>query len=118
MDAIHRKKGLRRQLDMTNSIKLNRVAKGLRPQFSQEPEIDRVLAITMSLASEVSVLADKLDTLTTVLEKKGVLKQDEISTYALTEIEEELRSQRREEFLDRILYIIKAEAYNANPAIK
>lgn len=44
-------------------LELPRKAKGQRPKYFDDPAIDRVLAITLSLAGEVSVLRDRIDTI-------------------------------------------------------
>ena len=41
---------------------MTRKAKGRRPTYFDDPENDKLLAIVMALAGEVSVLRDRLDT--------------------------------------------------------
>lgn len=56
-------------------------AKGKRPEYFDDPAIDRLLSITMALVGEVSVLRQRLDTAERLLESKGVIAQAEIETY-------------------------------------
>jgi len=44
-------------------LELPRKSKGHRPKYFEDAAIDRVLAITLSLAGEVSVLRDRIDTI-------------------------------------------------------
>ncbi|MBL8514290.1 MAG: hypothetical protein JNJ55_09900 [Betaproteobacteria bacterium] len=45
--------------------------KGKRPYFFDDPAVERVLAITMAVAQEVSVLHERLDTIERLMEKNG-----------------------------------------------
>ncbi|OYY90924.1 MAG: hypothetical protein B7Y45_05780 [Sphingomonas sp. 28-66-16] len=56
-------------------------AKGKRPDYFDDPAIDRLMSITMALVGEVSVLRQRLDTAERLLEAKGVVSQAEIETY-------------------------------------
>lgn len=56
-------------------------AKGKRPDYFDDPAIDRLLSITMALVGEVSVLRQRLDTAERLLEGRGVLSQAEIEGY-------------------------------------
>ena len=95
---------------MSERLRLVRTARGSRPQFSANPEVDRVMAIAMALASEVAVLRERLDTVETLAARKGVLGPDEIETFVPDTEHELARQQWRHDFLERILYILRAEA--------
>jgi hypothetical protein len=56
-------------------------AKGKRPQYFEDPAIDRVLSITMALVAEVSVLRERLDTVERLLEAKGTINRKDIERY-------------------------------------
>jgi hypothetical protein len=56
-------------------------AKGKRPQYFEDPAIDRVLSITMALVAEVSVLRERLDTVERLLEAKGHINRQDIERY-------------------------------------
>ena len=55
------------------TIELRKKAKGERPQYFQDPAIDKVLAITMALAGEVAVMHDQIDTMQRLMEKGGTV---------------------------------------------
>ena len=59
----------------------NRRAKGKRPQFLDDPAVERVLSITMALAGELSVARERIDTLERLLVQRGVLGADAIQTF-------------------------------------
>lgn len=89
--------------------RMQHTARGARPQFSENPEIDRVLAITMALASEVAALRERLDTFETLSARKGGVTSAEVEAYNASPEHEKAREQWRHDFLDRILYIVRAE---------
>ncbi|MEP3050705.1 MAG: hypothetical protein ABJP48_13160 [Erythrobacter sp.] len=57
-------------------------AKGRRPEYFDDPSLDRLYSVVMALVAEVSVLRERNDTLERVLASHGVLSRDEIETYA------------------------------------
>jgi hypothetical protein len=56
-------------------------AKGRRPEFHDDPAIDRLLSLTMALVGEVSVLRERLDTVERLLETKGSISRADIEAY-------------------------------------
>lgn len=56
-------------------------AKGKRPQYFDDPAIDRVLSILLAVAGEVSVLRERLDTIERLLDAKGSVSRAEIDAY-------------------------------------
>jgi hypothetical protein len=89
--------------------KLQHTARGARPQFSENPEVDRVLAITMALASEVAALRERFDTFETLSARQGGVTPAEVEAFVAAPEQEKAREQWRHDFLDRILYIVRAE---------
>lgn len=85
---------------------LRRTIRGGRPFFFSDPAIDKVLNITITLASEVWALRERLSALEGVQVRQGSLSATEIDDYEFTpEQEERLGAQRREliENLFRVL---------------
>lgn len=95
--------------DKQNKIKLLRTAKGKRPQYFSDPAIDKLLAIVVSLISEVSVLRDRLDTVELLIEKKKLFSRNDIETFDLPAEERAARDERRTEYLERVFRIIQSE---------
>ena len=56
---------------MTAAIRLKRKARGERPYFFADPNVDKVIAMVMGLAGEVAVMRDRLDTLERLLERSS-----------------------------------------------
>ena len=86
------------------------VAKGNRPFPLGNSHIDRVLSITMAIASEVAVLYDRLDTLERVASEKTQFSLDDLRQFQIDDEIEEAREQWRQAFIRRMLRILLEEA--------
>jgi len=100
-----------------NTIRLPRTPKGERPQFSANAEVDRVMAIAMAIAGEVAVLRERLDTFETLSAARGSVSAADIDGFVPSAEHEKRREQWRHDFLDRILYILRAEADTAQDRV-
>ena len=56
-------------------------AKGMRPQYFDDPAVDRILSIVLAVAGEVSVLRERLDTVERLLDAKGAISRADIEAY-------------------------------------
>lgn len=56
-------------------------AKGKRPDFFENPALDRLYSTVFALAAEVSALRERQDTIERLLEAKGSLSRADIETY-------------------------------------
>jgi hypothetical protein len=56
-------------------------AKGKRPQYFDDPAIDRTLSILMAVVGEVSVLRERMDTIERLLDAKGTISRADIDAY-------------------------------------
>lgn len=56
-------------------------AKGKRPDYFDDPAIERLLSIVMALVGEVSVLRQRLDTVERLAEANGGVTQAEIEAF-------------------------------------
>jgi hypothetical protein len=56
-------------------------AKGKRPQYFDDPAVDRILSILMAVAGEVSVLRERLDTVERLLDANGTISRADIEAY-------------------------------------
>lgn len=74
-----------------------------RPQYFDDPAIDRLHTLCLALAAELSVAYDRIDALERLLEAKGLLQRAEVEQFAPDERVEGERAQRREAFLRRVL---------------
>jgi predicted nucleic acid-binding Zn-ribbon protein len=84
-------------------------AKGKRPIYFDDPQTDKLLAIVMALAGEVSVLRERLDTLERLVQGKGILSIAEIEAYQPDEQVVQEREQQRTDYIARLLRVIEEE---------
>ncbi|MDA0824214.1 MAG: hypothetical protein O3C28_17590 [Proteobacteria bacterium] len=89
--------------------KLQRKAKGERPTFFQDPNVDKVIAMVMGLAGEVAVMHDRLDTLERLVEKSAGIKRGDIEKYRPSAKVSAERAAWREQFLSEVLRIVEIE---------
>ncbi len=82
---------------------------GKRPYFL-DPQVERVLAITMAVAQELAVSRQRADTLERILRAKGVLVEGEIDSFTPDGQAAIERAQWTQEYLARILRIVQQEA--------
>ncbi len=61
-----------------------RAARGTRPQFTSDPLIDQLFAISVGLATELAVTRQRLDTLERILARSGQLDREQIERYEPT----------------------------------
>jgi hypothetical protein len=78
-------------------------AKGKRPQYFDDPAIDRTLSIVMAIAGEVSVLRERLDTVERLLDAKGTISRADIESYTPDRQAGAERGLLTKEYLARIL---------------
>ena len=90
-------------------IKLLRTAKGKRPQYFSDPDVDRLLAVVVPLIGEVSVLRERLDTVERLVEKHGLFDQDEIEKFAPDDDAQASRDSWRAQYLERVFRITQSE---------
>ena len=91
------------------TIKLQQKATGARPDFFDDPAIDRLVAIITALAGEVSVLHDQVDTIMRLLDKKGAVTSDDLNSFVPDGVAEAERDQWRELFLENVFRIVHQE---------
>jgi hypothetical protein len=81
---------------------------GKRPYFL-EPQVERVLAITMAVAQELAVSRQRVDTLERLLKAKGLLADGEIDAFAPDPQAATERAMWTQEYIARILRIVQQE---------
>lgn len=84
---------------------LQRHVKGGRPGFHADPAIDRLIRMVLTLAGEVSVLADRLAT----VEALAGLDPGAIDAHRPDAAETARREARREALLERVLAALTEE---------
>lgn len=94
---------------MNDIKKLQRKARGERPVFFEDPNVDKLISMIMGLAGEVAVLHDRSDTLERLLQTKGLVKQSEIDSFEPSIQVQGERASWRKNYLSEILRIIESE---------
>jgi len=87
----------------------NRKAKGKRPYFFRDPDVERVLSITMALAMEHAVTRQRLDALERLLEARGVMSRAELDAFVPDAEAEQARTRWTQEYIARVLRILQQE---------
>lgn len=95
---------------MTDSATMRRDARGKRPSFYATPGLDQMMSMIMVLASEVSVLADEVDSMQRVAAVNGLDLKAGIAALELDQPALEEREARRQALLDRMFYLMRKEA--------
>ncbi len=88
---------------------MSRKAKGKRPVYFNDPENDKLLAVIMAMAGELSVLRERVDTIERLASAKGLITSTEIENYRPDENVAAARDKWRAEYLERILRIVRHE---------
>jgi len=91
-------------------------AKGKRPQFYQAAGLDQAMAMIMVLANELSVLRDRLDSIERVAKASGLDLATGVETLSLDQAALEAREAWRQEFLERLFYLMRKDASEAAAA--
>lgn len=91
------------------AVTLPRKAKGSRPYFFEDPTQDKIVAMLMGLVGEVSVMADRVDTLERLLSEKGLLQPGQVDRYQPDAQARAERDSRRDILLANVLRIIRQD---------
>jgi len=83
--------------------------KGKRPFFLQDPDVERVMAITMAVAQELAVMRERMDTIERLLENKETISRADIENYNPPKDIAEQRGAWTQEYLARILRIYQQD---------
>jgi hypothetical protein len=78
-------------------------AKGKRPEYFDEPALDRLYSVVFALAAEVSALRERNDTIERLLDQQGVLSREDIETYAPDSEAGEERGLATRAYISRIM---------------
>lgn len=84
-------------------------SKGERPYFMNSPETERVLNVALSIASELAVVRERLDTLERLLENSKLLNREEIEGFEPDDQAAEDRQLWHARYSARILRIFQQE---------
>ena len=88
---------------------LKRKAKGPRPLYFKDPDIDRLLAMLMGLVGEVCVIRDRLDTLERPVDKHNLVSRQEIEDFVPSEEVLQERASLRETLLGEVMRVVSGD---------
>jgi hypothetical protein len=94
---------------MSDPIHLQQKARGDRPQYFEDPAVEKNLSITLALAGEVAVLRDRLDSIERLLEAGQPLSRAAIDGFAPDAGVRAERDAWRERYLETVLRIVHQE---------
>lgn len=77
-------------------------ARKKRPQYFDDPAIDKLAAVVVELAAQVWVLKDRERILEMQLEKAGQIKREDINYYQPSDEEQAEIRKERDEYISRI----------------
>lgn len=95
--------------ELDPDVMLQRKAKGKRPFYFTDPDVDRLLSMIMALTGELSVTRDRLDTLERVANEKGLFSSDDIEGYQLRDTDMEERAARHQTIFKEVTRIVVGE---------
>lgn len=86
-----------------------KTAKGQRPFFFDDPNIDKLLAMFMALVSEVAVLRERLDTHERLTDAGAAANAANVEAYEASDAADEERAEWRAAYVARVMRIITDE---------
>ena len=78
-------------------------AKGRRPEFFDDPAVDRLTSLVTALVGEVSVLRERLDTVERLLDAKGTVRREDIESFAPDRAAGEERGLATKAYIARVM---------------
>lgn len=85
-------------------------AKGKRPEFFDEPALDRLYSVVFAMAAEVSALRERQDTVERLLDAKGAVSREDIENYVPDRQAGEERGLATRAYISRIMRGFQQEA--------
>jgi hypothetical protein len=90
--------------------------KGKRPTFYEAPGMDQAMSMIMVLANEIAVIHDRLDSAERVAAANGLDLAAGIEALELDQAALEAREAWRQDFLERLFYLMRKDAHEAAAA--
>ena len=92
-----------------DQLELQRKAKGKRPHYFSNPDVDKLLSMIMALTGELAVARDRIDTIERVAATKGLFSSDDIENFDLDADVLQARADRHRLLLREVNRIIVGE---------
>lgn len=84
-------------------------SKGKRPYFLEDNDVERLSAIVMTIAQELSVMRERLDTIERLLERKGAITRADIENFEPTKADADERGAWTQEYIARVLRVLQQD---------
>lgn len=98
-----------RESSADEQLELQRKAKGKRPYYFSNPDVDKLLSMIMALTGELAIARDRIDTLERVAAAKELFSSEDIENFELDAKALEARSNRHRQLLREVNRIIIGE---------
>lgn len=90
-------------------------ARGRRPEFTDDPMLDRLYSVTLALVAELAVTRTRLDTVERLLARGGALDPAAIDAFRPDPADAEARARLQSEYLERVFRELAAVAPQGSP---
>ncbi|MEM9169132.1 MAG: hypothetical protein AAGC56_05715 [Pseudomonadota bacterium] len=84
-------------------------AKGKRPFFLENPDVERLMTIVMAVAQELAVVRERLDTVERLLDEKGTISRADIEAFSPDKAAADERGAWMQEYLARVLRVLQQD---------
>ena len=98
-----------RESSADEQLELQRKAKGKRPYYFSNPDVDKLLSMIMALTGELAIARDRIDTLERVAAAKKLFSSEDIENFELDAKALEARASRHRQLLREVNRIIIGE---------
>ena len=98
-----------RESSVDEQLELQRKAKGKRPYYFSNPDVDKLLSMIMALTGELAIARDRIDTLERVAAAKELFSSEDIENFELDAKALEARASRHRQLLREVNRIIIGE---------
>ena len=92
-----------------DQMELQRKAKGKRPYYFSNPDVDKLLSMIMALTGERAIARDRIETLERVAATKGLFSSEDIENFELNADALQARADRHRQLLREVNRIIVGE---------
>lgn len=85
-------------------------SRGPRPQFGDDPLLERLFGVTVALVAELAVARERLDSLERILQRRALVEAGELDRFVPEEAAALERQQWHQEYLARIFRVLLQDA--------
>ena len=90
-------------------MSVTKTVRGKRPSFFEQQGVDYLMAMTTTLIQEVAVMRDRLDLVERVAASKGIMLNEEIEGFELSETALMEREAWRTAYMSRVFAVFEQE---------